>query len=793
MSRGHGPATVRGEERTEKEKRKELNEAVIATSVQGESHGGGPHATAGVRAAVERAASGWRRGWHGAWRYVVLYCTSSPSLVTAVEKILLDTIKISQAFGEARDPFLSLTNDDNEPSGGRVALGYLHNIQLVELGPGKGTLVDDILQNSTDFVTIAPISRFHQRRPPCGVKSVPPCCTAEETRWDGKNGLRIHWHDSIDDIPAANGIYTMLVAHEFFDALPFHLIEKTHQGWKEVLITSARDPAAKTILRPSSPSPLASATPSLDLSASTPRTCFRPDLAAEPTPVSTLLGTSSPRFTSLPIGTRIEVSATSFQTARKLGTLVSQGVGGSALVIDFGADHAVGNSFRAFKGHALVDPFDCPGQADLTANSTPPTPSPPPRTAPPHHHADSRAHAPSATHRHHPNTARKTPQPPTRCDATSTRHARPATSQPATPHSPRKKDNHNPVCGHENALHLQTARLSDVCLKRPHTLQDTAQHYRPLEPPPPARCTDTAAAVASSPPQTALNQLYHSTTTPAHASILPRCQDSIQDSATANLPPRHAATPARCGGVSNMARKTPRPPTRPHVTTDTIATTRRAAPPPSHSTTTPTRHASPNTARKSLPPTPCDPPRGAELCDLGPTTTATITVALVPYLVPAGTSWYQLKKQCVKTLMKKDVEFLHVQSMMDNLPLSVAWPAALRRPLMKVAGGTGRESSGSIEGMTPERVGRQRSRSSETGRFSEGSSARVPAVRDRREASSCPTSMGILLCFFATALRIHEVSERETRRGDKSGILELSDRGVGLKSTRIPQKREVIT
>ncbi|KAH9074340.1 putative S-adenosyl-L-methionine-dependent methyltransferase MidA, partial [Lactarius deliciosus] len=207
-----------------------------------------------------------------------------------------------------------------------------------------------------------------QTRPPCGVKSVPPCCTAEETRWDGKNGLRIHWHDSIDDVPAANGIYTMLVAHEFFDALPFHLIEKTHQGWKEVLITSARDPAAKTILRPSSPSPLASATPSLDLSVSTPRTRFRPDLAAEPTPVSTLLSASSPRFASLPIGTRIEVSATSFQTARKLGTLVSQGVGGSALVIDFGADHAVGNSFRAFKGHALVDPFDCPGQADLTAN-----------------------------------------------------------------------------------------------------------------------------------------------------------------------------------------------------------------------------------------------------------------------------------------------------------------------------------------------------------------------------------------------------------------------------------------
>ena len=120
--------------------------------------------------------------------------------------------------------------------------------------------------------------------------------------------------------------------------------QKTHQGWKEVLLTSAHDPAAKTILRPS-PSPLASA--SLDPSASSPKkTRFRPVLAPESTPVSTLLGASSPRFASLPIGARIEVSAASFQTARKLGALVSQGAGGSALVVDYGADHAVGNSFR---------------------------------------------------------------------------------------------------------------------------------------------------------------------------------------------------------------------------------------------------------------------------------------------------------------------------------------------------------------------------------------------------------------------------------------------------------------
>jgi NADH dehydrogenase [ubiquinone] 1 alpha subcomplex assembly factor 7 len=86
--------------------------------------------------------------------------------------------------------------------------------------------------------------------------------------------------------------------------------------------------------------------PSHNQSSPTSQPRFRPILAAEPSPVSTLLGGSSRRFASLPISARIEVSATSFQIARKLGTLISQGAGGSGLVIDYGTDHAVGNSFR---------------------------------------------------------------------------------------------------------------------------------------------------------------------------------------------------------------------------------------------------------------------------------------------------------------------------------------------------------------------------------------------------------------------------------------------------------------
>lgn len=38
-------------------------------------------------------------------------------------------------------------------------------------------------------------------------------------------GCQLLWHDMIEDIHEDGDLYTMLIAHEFFDALPFHLLE----------------------------------------------------------------------------------------------------------------------------------------------------------------------------------------------------------------------------------------------------------------------------------------------------------------------------------------------------------------------------------------------------------------------------------------------------------------------------------------------------------------------------------------------------------------------------------------
>jgi NADH dehydrogenase [ubiquinone] 1 alpha subcomplex assembly factor 7 len=219
-------------------------------------------------------------------------------------------------------------------------------------------------------------------------------------------GCTLVWHDMIEDVPEDAGVFTALVAHEFFDALPFRLIEKTTEGWREVLIASAEQrsslpppiepsttasDALKAALQdaqtatpiptplssvlgiesnptppPPSESPLPSSTgtmsPPLPQNASVPpegqrfRYVLRPDALWE----VDLLALTSPRFSKLPVGARAEISLESNKTARTIGRLLSPAIGGeqgekqhvrrvdggAALVVDYGDTKTFGDSFR---------------------------------------------------------------------------------------------------------------------------------------------------------------------------------------------------------------------------------------------------------------------------------------------------------------------------------------------------------------------------------------------------------------------------------------------------------------
>ncbi|KAH9921907.1 S-adenosyl-L-methionine-dependent methyltransferase [Fomitopsis serialis] len=331
------------------------------------------------------------------------YVVAANHSVTPIEKILLDTIKVTgpisfgtymqmclshptegyymkssqQVFGEKGD---FTTSPEISQVFGELAgiwllsqwlyAGNSRKLRLVELGPGRGTLMHDILRVLSQFsaareaieaVHLVETSPNMQQRQD---EKLSPL--ALKHKWD------VQWHTSIEEVPHDPSRFTLLVAHEFFDALPFNLIQKTQQGWQEVLIAAA-DSAQPTDLTASS----LNVDTTLDrkreptTSPSKPPSRFRRVLSRLPTASSTLLGLSSSRLKDLPMGSHVEISPTAFKIARKVGELVQdpeskgESSAGSALVVDYGRRR---HSEIRIQGHKIVDVFDRPGECDLTVN-----------------------------------------------------------------------------------------------------------------------------------------------------------------------------------------------------------------------------------------------------------------------------------------------------------------------------------------------------------------------------------------------------------------------------------------
>ncbi|KAF9478849.1 DUF185-domain-containing protein [Pholiota conissans] len=247
------------------------------------------------------------------------------------------------------------------------ALGKELPLRIVELGPGKGTLMGDILRVVLQFIPKRTIN-VHLVETSLSMRAT------QKAHLESANhpNVHLHWHNSINDLSSSSTEYTMLVAHEFFDALPIHILKKAENNtWHEVLVASTAEEKPQT----ESDSAESNATSQPAASTSESTSSFRYVLAPQPTPISTVLGLSSPRFNELPTGSTLEVSPTSFRIARKVGELLATGsaeeelsIGGAGLIIDYGANHAFDNSLRAFQNHKIVDPFHAPGTADLTAN-----------------------------------------------------------------------------------------------------------------------------------------------------------------------------------------------------------------------------------------------------------------------------------------------------------------------------------------------------------------------------------------------------------------------------------------
>ncbi|MFO1188478.1 MAG: SAM-dependent methyltransferase [Alphaproteobacteria bacterium] len=204
-------------------------------------------------------------------------------------------------------------------------LGRPGPFALVELGPGRGTLMADILRTAKVAPAFAAAMRLHL------VESNAALRTAQRLALSGAEPT---WHDDLGTVPA---LPMIVIANEFFDALAIHQIEQTAKGLCERRVTY--DPAQA-------------------------RFAF---VAGPVDPKARAALVDDPRR-DLSAGAVIEVCPDGLAICRQIARCIGKN-GGAALIIDYGpAISAAGDSLQAVRHHRPHPVLDAPGKADLTAH-----------------------------------------------------------------------------------------------------------------------------------------------------------------------------------------------------------------------------------------------------------------------------------------------------------------------------------------------------------------------------------------------------------------------------------------
>jgi SAM-dependent MidA family methyltransferase len=190
---------------------------------------------------------------------------------------------------------------------------------LAELGPGRGTLMADILRATAGVRGFHAAMRLH-------LVEVSPPLRARQA--EALTGFAPTWHDRIADLPA---MPLYLVANEFLDALPIRQFLRTADGWSERMIGAHGDGLLFGL--------------------------------APPAPLASL----AHRTGDTTEGDLVEVSPAAEAVAAEVGARVARD-GGAAVFVDYGGWRSRGDTFQALRAHEGVHPLDAPGTADLTAH-----------------------------------------------------------------------------------------------------------------------------------------------------------------------------------------------------------------------------------------------------------------------------------------------------------------------------------------------------------------------------------------------------------------------------------------
>jgi len=199
------------------------------------------------------------------------------------------------------------------------AAGSPKHAQLVELGPGRGTLMADVLRVgrvSTPFLESIDVHLIETS----------PTLEAVQRRTLAQSPRPINWSGDFSHTPRGP---LFVIANEFFDALPVRHFVKGARGWSERLV--GLDQRGGLVFGAAYE--------------------IEPDLRAQAQQ-----------------GAIIEVGAIGQRLMVDIAARIAAD-GGAMLVIDYGyLETSLGETLQAVKRHAYVDPLAEPGEADLTTH-----------------------------------------------------------------------------------------------------------------------------------------------------------------------------------------------------------------------------------------------------------------------------------------------------------------------------------------------------------------------------------------------------------------------------------------
>jgi NADH dehydrogenase [ubiquinone] 1 alpha subcomplex assembly factor 7 len=226
--------------------------------------------------------------------------------------------EISQMFGELLGLWtVQVWRDQGAPAPAR----------LLELGPGRGTLMADVLRVASK---VAP--DFRAAIDVVMVESSPTLKKAQrETLKD--SDAQVEWRSSFDDSLADRPLFVL--ANEFFDALPIRQYVKDDDGWHERMVTLDANGKLAFALAP---------------------------VTAKHLIVPEARGTAQS-------GAVYEIAPSAMAFAEEIaGAIAARG--GAALIVDYGyGDEAgFGDTLQAVKAHRYAPVLEAPGEADLTAH-----------------------------------------------------------------------------------------------------------------------------------------------------------------------------------------------------------------------------------------------------------------------------------------------------------------------------------------------------------------------------------------------------------------------------------------